>query len=675
MQTEHKKHKTSHEGQGQHDHTQHHRMMIRDFRKRFYITLVLSIPVLVLSELIQQFFGFSFTFTGDSILVFVLATAIFVYGGWPFLKGLVDELRSGTPGMMTLIGLAVSVAYIYSAAVTFGLKGTPFYWELATLIAIMLAGHWIEMASVVSASSALEKLAQLMPSEAHRKKDNKTEDIPLSEVQKGDILVIKPGEKIPSDGTVVSGSSYIDESMLTGESRPVRKTEGNELIGGSINGSGSLELEVEGTGEDSYLSKVINMVRQAQSAKSKTQALSDRAAMWLTIVALTVGAATLAGWLIAGQGLQFSIARMATVMIITCPHALGLAIPLVVAQSTAKSAQNGLLIRNRTAFENARKISAIVFDKTGTLTKGVFKVSSVEIHDGTYDKEAVISLAAALEGQSEHPIAAGIVSAAQDAGLTVSSAEDFEAIKGKGVKGTADSKPIMVVSPGCLKEQHIDQPAGVERRGGVTRVFVLVDNQVVGSIALSDEIRPESRQAVKALQKRGIKCWMLTGDNRETAEAVSKELGMDGYFAEVLPDQKQDKIKELQKKGEYVAMTGDGVNDSPALAQAQIGIAVGSGTDVAAAAADIVLVNSNPLDITALILFGRATYRKMVQNLIWATGYNVIAIPLAAGVLYSAGIVLSPEIGAILMSLSTVIVAINAQLLHVKKEKLEEAAS
>ncbi|MCF7944946.1 MAG: copper-translocating P-type ATPase [Spirochaetia bacterium] len=656
-----------------HDHTQHHRMMIRDFRKRFYITLVLSVPVLALSELIQQFLGFSFAFAGDSILVFILATAIFVYGGWPFLKGLVDELKSKAPGMMTLIGLAISVAYVYSAAVTFGLQGTPFYWELATLIAIMLAGHWIEMASVLSASSALEKLAQLMPSEAHRKKDGETEDIPLSEVQKGDVLVIKPGEKIPSDGTVVSGSSYIDESMLTGESRPVRKAEGDELIGGSINGDGSLELKAEGTGEDSYLSKVISMVREAQSAKSKTQALSDRAAMWLTIVALTVGAATLAGWLIAGQGLQFSIARMATVMIITCPHALGLAIPLVVAQSTAKSAQNGLLIRNRTAFENARKISVVVFDKTGTLTKGTFEVSSVDVHDDTYDKNTILKFAAALEGQSEHPIGKGIVSAAKDAGVSIGSADNFEAIKGKGVQGSVDNKSVLVVSPGYLEEQNIKQPSEAERQGGVTRVFLLVDNQAVGSIALSDTIRPESHQAIRALQKRGIKCWMLTGDNRETAEAVSKELGMDGYFAEVLPDQKQYKIKELQEKGEYVAMTGDGVNDSPALAQAQIGIAVGSGTDVAASTADIVLVNSNPLDITALILFGRATYRKMVQNLIWATGYNVIAIPLAAGVLYNAGIVLSPEVGAIFMSLSTVIVAINAQLLSVKKEELEEA--
>jgi len=650
-------------------------MMIRDFRRRFYVSIVLTLPVLALSPLIQQFFGFSFGFPGDGIVVFVLATVIFVYGGRPFLSGLVSELKQKTPGMMTLIGLAITVAYVYSAAVTFGLEGTPFYWELATLIAIMLAGHWIEMASVLSASSALEKLAQLMPDEAHRKSGDGVEDVPLSQVRKGDILVIKPGEKIPSDGVVVQGESYIDESMLTGESKPVRKAANDKLIGGSINGDGSLELRVEGAGDESYLSKVINMVREAQAAKSKTQALSDRAAFWLTIVAITVGVATLAAWLIVGKDLQFSIARMATVMVITCPHALGLAIPLVVSVSTAKSAQNGLLIRNRTAFENARKITTVVFDKTGTLTKGSFEVTRVDAHNENYSDEQILTLAAALEGSSEHPIGKGIVARAKSDELKVPGADDFQAIKGKGVTGTVQGRKVEVVSPGYLEENGIERPKEADNAGGVTRVFVLVDGNLAGSVALSDAIRPESYKAIEALHKRGIKCWMLTGDNSETAKAVADELGMDGYFAEVLPDEKQEKVKELQSKGEYVAMTGDGVNDSPALAQAQIGIAVGSGTDVAAATADIVLVNSNPIDITALILFGQATYRKMVQNLIWATGYNVVAIPLAAGVLYSAGIVLSPEVGAILMSLSTVIVAINARLLRVKKEELEEATT
>jgi Cu2+-exporting ATPase len=577
--------------------------------------------------------------------------------------------------MMTLIGLAITVAYIYSGAVTFGLEGTPFYWELATLIGIMLAGHWIEMASILGASSALEKLATLMPGEAHRRKGENIEDVALAEVKKDDVLIIKPGEKVPSDGVVVKGESYINESMLTGESQPVRKGVDDHLIGGSLNGDGSLDLRVEGTGEDSYLEKVIKMVGDAQAAKSKTQALSDRAAFWLTIVAIIVGVATLVTWLLVGKDLQFAIARMATVMIITCPHALGLAIPLVVAVSTAKSAQNGLLIQNRTAFENARKITTVLFDKTGTLTKGTFEVNSVDIHDDQYTRQQILSYAGAVESLSEHPIGKSIVSRVKADKIELPSVDDFQAIKGKGVSGVVSGKKIQVVSPGYLQEQGFKKNAGASNKGGVTRIFILVEGGMAGSIALSDTIRPESYQAIKSLHKRNIKCWMLTGDNKETARAVADELGMDGFFAEVLPEEKLAKVKELPTKGENVAMTGDGVNDSPALAQAQIGIAVGSGTDIAAATADIILVKSNPLDITALILFGRATYRKMVQNLIWATGYNVIAIPLAAGVLYKQGIVLSPEIGAILMSVSTVIVAINARLLRVKKEELEEAIS
>ncbi|MEE8441916.1 MAG: copper-translocating P-type ATPase [Spirochaetia bacterium] len=661
-----------HDGHEHHDHTEHHRMMIRDFRKRFYVTIVLALPVLALSDLIQQLLGYTFTFAGATYVVFGLASIIFFYGGRPFLTGLVSELKARNPGMMTLIAVAITVAYVYSAAVTFGLEGMPFYWELATLIAIMLAGHWIEMASVLSASSALEKLAQLMPSTAHRKVGDDVNDVPLSEVKKGDILVIKPGEKVPSDGAVTRGESYVDESMLTGESKPVGKEAGDKLIGGSMNGDGSLELRVEGAGDDSYLSKVIHLVREAQESKSRTQALSDRAAFWLTIMAITVGTATLLAWLLAGRDLQFSIARMATVMIITCPHALGLAIPLVVSVSTSKAAQNGLLVRNRTAFENARKITTIVFDKTGTLTNGTFELTSIDVHAEGYDQDQILHLAAALEGQSEHPIGKGVVRKAKERGIQVQSADQFQAIKGKGVEGTVDGERIRVVSPGYLDQVGFSVPAGAEPKGGVTRVFVIANDKLVGSLALSDTIRPESYLAIRQLHDRNIKCWMLTGDNAETAKAVAEELGMDGHFAEVLPDQKQEKIKELQAQGEYVAMAGDGVNDSPALAQAQIGIAIGSGTDIAAATADIILVNSNPLDITALILFGKATYRKMVQNLIWATGYNVVAIPLAAGVLSGIGVVLSPEVGAILMSLSTVIVAINARLLRVRKEELAE---
>jgi len=653
---------------GHHDHSAHHRMMIRDFRRRFYISTAVTVPILALSPLIQQILGFQLSIPGGAYVLFGLSSFVFFYGGWPFLKGLVEEIGGKRPGMMTLIGVAISVAYVYSAAVTFGLEGQPFFWELATLVDIMLAGHWIEMRSVLSASSALEKLVRLMPDSAHRKRGEEVEEVPLSEVTKGDILVIKPGEKVPSDGMIVGGHSYVDESMLTGESRPVEKADGDKLIGGSINGDGVLELEVQGTGEESYLAKVIDLVRTAQEAKSRTQGLADRAAFWLTIVAITVGVATLLAWLLLmGRDLEFSIARMATVMVITCPHALGLAIPLVVAVSTAKSAQNGLLIRNRTAFENSRRITTVLFDKTGTLTEGNFAVSDVQPHGDGHDENEVLRLAASLEQSSEHPIARGILRRAEEAGVELLAVDEFTTIKGKGVEGTVEGHKVAVVSPGYLKEQGLELPRGAEAKAGVTRVFVQADGEVVGSVGLSDAIRPVSHDAIRNLQKRGIKCWMITGDNRETAAVVAEELGMDGFFAEVLPEQKQDKVAELQGKGEFVAMTGDGVNDAPALAKADIGIAIGSGTDVAAETADIILVNSNPQDVTTLILFGQATHRKMVQNLAWATGYNVVAIPLAAGVAYGAGILLSPALGAVFMAVSTIVVAINARLLRVKK--------
>jgi Cu2+-exporting ATPase len=652
---------------GGHDHSSHHRMMIRDFRKRFFVSLGLTIPILVLSPTVQGILGYAFTFPFSSYLLFALASAIFIYGGWPFLKGLVDELRRKQPGMMTLIALAVSVAYIYSSAVVFGLKGKYFFWELATLIDVMLVGHWIEMRSILGASRALEELAKLMPDTAHRLRDGEVEDVPQQELAKGEMVLVKPGEKIPVDGIIRMGSSYLNQAMLTGESKPVEKQEGDRVIGGSLNGDGSLEVEVEGTGEESYLSRVIGMVRESQAAKSRTQALSDRAAFWLTLIAITVGITTLVVWLALGRNIQFSIERMATVMVITCPHALGLAIPLVVAVSTSLSARNGLLIRNRTAFENARRITTVLFDKTGTLTRGIFEVTAIEPLGGGMSRERMIALAASLEQNSEHPIAGGIVDKAQEMGVELKVVSEFEAMKGRGVRGVVDGQEVRVVSPGYLEEKQIEAPQEGRRDGSATRVYLLVDQEVAGSITLSDVIREESYQAVRRLQDRGIRCWMITGDNEKTAEAVAQELGMDGFFAEVLPEQKQDKVRELQEQGEYVAMTGDGVNDAPALAAAQIGIAVGSGTDVAAETADIVLVNSNPLDVTSLILFGRATYRKMVQNLIWATGYNVIAIPLAAGVLYGAGIVISPAVGALLMSASTVIVAINARLLKLRK--------
>jgi Cu2+-exporting ATPase len=643
-------------------------MMIKDFRNRFYFSLLLTLPILALTPLIKDLTGFGWTFPRADYVVFLLATILYFVGGWPFLSGLVKELKEKSPGMMTLIGMAITVAYGYSTAVTFGLPGMPFYWELATLIAIMLAGHWIEMTSVVGASAALEKLARLMPSEAHRKEGETIKDIPLSLVENGDLLIVKPGEKIPADGRIHEGAGYVDESMLTGESRPVRREKGDRLIGGSINGDSSITIKVDGVGEHAYLSKIITMVREAQQVKSKTQKLSDRAARYLTIAAITIGIATLVSWLLVGYDLQFAITRMATVMIIACPHALGLAIPLVVSVSTAKSAQHGLLIRNRTAFEQARKIDTIVFDKTGTLTKGTFTVTDVTSTDtGTYSKMEVLRLAASVEAHSEHPIGKSIVGHATAQGLELSSVDEVSAIKGKGIGGNVDGSAILVTSPSHARQLGIDIPSAKDEQA-VTRVFVLVEKRLIGSITLSDTVRPESHGAIKTLQSMGIACWMLTGDNEATARAVSEELGMNGYFAEVLPDEKQQKIKELQKKGSFVAMTGDGVNDSPALAQADVGIAIGSGTDVAASTADIVLVDSNPQDIVTLIRFGKATYRKMIQNLVWATAYNVFAIPLAAGVLHFTGFILQPEVGAVLMTLSTVVVAINARLLKVPKQ-------
>jgi Cu2+-exporting ATPase len=669
---DHQHHKSSdahahHEHVGhQHDHHDHHKMMIEDFKKRFWVSLILTIPVLLLSPMIQQWLGLDWQFSGDKYLLFALSSILFFYGGYPFLKGLADELKQRAPGMMTLIAIAITVAYAYSTAVVFGLEGKTFFWELATLIVVMLLGHWIEMKSVLGASRALEKLMALMPDEAHLVHGDHIMDVKVSELKKKDIILIKPGEKIPADGVIIEGESNLNESMLTGESKPVSKKKGDSVIGGAINGNGSLKVKVEGTGEDTYLSKVITMVKEAQGRKSKTQKLADRAAFWLTIVALTVGFGTLAVWLILGKDFAFALERMVTVMVISCPHALGLAIPLVTAISTAVSAQNGLLIRNRTAFENARKITTLVFDKTGTLTTGEFGVNRYESIQEGLEHSELLRLASALEANSEHPIAEGIMKKVKELGIKTPNANNFKAITGKGVEASVDGQSVKVVSPGYLSEHHISIPDAAQNDGSETIVFVLINEELAGFIALADQIRPESASAIQTLHSNDIKTVMLTGDNKAVAEKVSKTLGMDDFYAEVLPDEKLQKIKELQDKNEYVAMTGDGVNDAPALAQANVGIAVGSGTDVAAETADIILVNSNPKDITNLILFGKATYRKMVQNLIWATAYNVMAIPLAAGVLYAWGIMISPAVGAALMSLSTVIVAINAQFL--KKE-------
>ena len=647
----------------------HHQMMMADFRKRLWVSLFLSVPVLVLSPMIQHFFGFELVFPGSRIVLFAVSSLVFFYGGWPFLKGLGDELKHAAPGMMTLIAVAISVAYGYSSAVVFGIPGKMFFWELVTLVDIMLAGHWIEMKSVLGASKALELLVNMMPSEAHTYHGDHLIDVKLEALNKGDLILVKPGEKVPADGVIVEGESYLNESMLTGESRPVKRGPEEQVIGGAVNGNGALKVRVLHTGKDSYLSRVIALVQEAQKAKSRTQRLADRAAKWLTYIALVTGFGTLAAWLSLGFDFVYALERMVTVMVISCPHALGLAIPLVVAISTAVSAQNGLLIRNRTAFENARKISVILFDKTGTLTKGDFGVKRFEAVSGHFSDSDVLRFAGALEINSEHPIATGVMKKIKELRLPIPNADHFIALTGKGVEATVEGKKVRVVSPGYLKEKNITLPGSAEVHAAETVVFVFVNDQLIGYIALADAIRPESPEAIMQFKKHGIRVLMATGDNETVAKAVSRELGLDGYYAEVLPHQKVSIVKELQAKGEFVAMTGDGVNDAPALAQADVGIAVGSGTDVAAETADIILVNSNPQDILNLILFGKATYRKMIQNLVWATAYNVFAIPLAAGVFYSAGFVLGPAVGAVFMSASTLIVAVNAQLL--KKQILK----
>jgi Cu2+-exporting ATPase len=648
------------------DHTDHHKMMIVDFRRRFWISLGVTVPILLLSPMVQDILSFEFSFVFDKYILFALSTFIYFYGGKPFLIGLKDELAKKNPGMMTLIGVAISVAFLYSSATTFGMEGKSFFWELATLIDVMLLGHWIEMKSVVSASNSLEKLVELMPTQANLIKGKDTQKVSVDELKKEDKVLVQPGEKIPVDGIVLEGESSVNESMVTGESKPVKRSQDSKVIGGTINGKGSLTIQVEGVAQDTYLSRVINMVQEAGEKKSRTQNLADTIAFWLTIAALSVGFTTLVVWLALGKELVFALERMASVMVITCPHALGLAVPLVVAISTAVSAKNGLLIRNRSAFESARKISLIAFDKTGTLTQGNFGVTRINSLKSDIKEDELLQLAGALEQKSEHPIAVGIMEKLKNKELQVKRVEDFDSITGEGIEGKVDDKEIKVVGPNYLKKNNIEVPKEAFEDKSETVVFVLDSDKVLGFIALADEIREDSFKAIKELKNSGIKVYMLTGDNEKTAKEVSEKLELDGYYSEVLPDKKLELIKEFQQKGEFVAMTGDGINDAPALKTADVGIAVGSGTDIASNSADIVLVNSNPRDITALIRFGKATYKKMIENFIWATGYNVIAIPLAAGALYSYGILINPAIGAVLMSLSTVVVAINAQLLKRK---------
>jgi len=646
--------------------------MLQDFKRRFFVSLLITVPVLALSPMIQTFFGFDLVFPGSSYLLFALSSLVYFYGGWPFLKGLKREISERGPGMMTLIGVAISVAYFYSSAVVFGLAGKFFFWELVTLVDIMLLGHWVEMRSVMGASRALEELAKVMPSEAHLLRDGQVEEVEIASLKKGDRVMVRPGEKVPVDGTVLEGKSSVNESLLTGESKPVGKMEGSRVIGGSMNGEGSLVVEVGKTGKETYLSTVIALVTSAQESRSKTQDLANRAAFFLTVIALSVGAITFAAWIYYGRDVVFAIERGVTVMVITCPHALGLAIPLVVAVSTSLAAKSGLLIRERRSFERAREIEAVVFDKTGTLTRGEFGVTEViplvgvgEVGKVGEAEMEVLRLAASLEASSEHSIARGVVKGAEDRGISTAPADEFQSMPGKGVLGVVDGRRLKVVSPGYLEEAGIeldDERVRAAEEGGKTVVFLLEDETPLGALALGDSVRPESKEAVERLKSMGVKCMMLTGDNRYVAEEVSRDLGLDEFFAEVLPHQKAEKIREVQERY-TVAMVGDGVNDAPALAQADVGIAIGAGTDVAVETADIILVRNDPRDVVTIIRLSKKTYSKMFQNLLWATGYNAFAIPLAAGVLYSYGILLSPALGAVLMSMSTVIVAVNAKLL------------
>jgi Cu2+-exporting ATPase len=649
------------------DHAGHERM----FRRRFWISLLLSIPALVFSPALQSFLGYTIPpFTGSQWITPVFSAIIFVYGGFPFLRMAIPELRSRQPGMMTLISMAILVAFGYSLATLLIQVGRTFFWELVTLIDVMLLGHWIEMRSVRQASGALDELAKLMPDTAERiGDDGEVTEVPASELGEGDLVLVRPGASVPADGEVEEGNSSVNEAMITGESKPVDVEPGDQVIGGTINGDGSLRVRVTATGEDTALAGIMRMVREAQQSKSRTQVVADRAAGWLFYIAVSVAAITAIAWVIAVGFEVDVIARVATVLVIACPHALGLAIPLVVAITTAMGAQNGILVRDRLALEQARQIDVVMFDKTGTLTEGQFGVADMATVEGWTEEDA-LALAAAVEADSEHTLARGIRRAAEERGVDVPRVTDFEALKGRGVRAQHNGNTLHVGGPNLLEHLEVERPGSLDafvqqaQDKGQTVVYLLQDHQVVSAFGMADLIRPQSRQAVNRLKEMGIDVAMITGDSEAVARAVADELGIDQYFAEVLPENKDRHVIELQEQGKRVAMVGDGVNDAPALTRADVGIAIGSGTDVAVQSAGIILVKSNPLDIVKIVQLSRASYRKMIQNLWWAAGYNIIALPLAAGVLAPIGVVLSPAVGALLMSLSTVIVAANAQLLR-----------
>ncbi|MFO7952774.1 MAG: copper-translocating P-type ATPase [Bacillota bacterium] len=641
------------------------------FQDKFWLSLVMTLPVVFWSGNIQALLGYRAPeFPGSDWIPPVLGTILFFYGGWVFIQGAFRELKDKLPGMMTLISLAITVAFLFSWVVQLGLiQAEALWWELATLVTVMLLGHWIEMRSIVQAQGALQELAKLLPDTATRITEKGEEKVAVNELKEGDLVLVRPGENIPADGILKKGSSDVNESMITGESVPVKKEEGDEVIAGTNNGDGSLQVEVTGSGESTKLSGIMRLVAEAQSSKSRTQNLADRAAQMLTGVAILAGIVTLIVWQFIGMPLDFTIVRVVTVLVIACPHALGLAIPLVVAISTTLGTMGGLLVRDRLGLEEARNLDTIVFDKTGTLTLGEFRVIETTTVDGFAEEEA-LRIAAGVESGSEHPIAKGIVSTARDREIDFSAAEQFRAIKGKGVSATMEGNQYLVGGPALLGPEEVVVPeilaeaskAAAER--GQAAIYLLRDREAVAVFTVADAVREESKEAVQSLQNRGIEVAMLTGDSRAVAEAVAAELRIDTVFAEVLPEDKASKVRELQAEGKKVAMVGDGVNDAPALATADIGIAIGAGTDVAVEAGHIVLVRSDPRDIPRIVTLSRAMYGKMVQNLWWAAGYNIIAIPLAAGVLAAWGILLSPAVGAVLMSASTVIVAINAQLLR-----------
>lgn len=638
------------------------------FRDRFFVSLLLTFPILYFSEQLQDWFGYrAAQFPGSAWVNPVLGTILYFYGGLVFLKGALRELRARTPGMMTLIALGITAAYGYSLAVSLGLPGMPFYWELATLIDVMLLGHWLEMASVQAASRALEELSKLMPTTAHRIVGDRIEDVPVSALKEGDLILIRPGEQVPADGVVVEGASTMNEAFLTGESRPVPKEPGDEVIAGAVNGEGALKVRVTRTGEATTLSQILRLVQEAQASRSRFQALADRVAGWLFYIALTLGTLTFLVWLALGQDFNFALSLAVTVVVIACPHALGLAIPLVTVNATALAARHGILVRNREAFERAREIRFVALDKTGTLTEGRFAVRAIYTEE--FSEEEVLSLAAALEAFSEHPLAQAIVEAAEGRGLPRPEVRDFQAVPGKGVEGTLEGKRYRVGRPEWAEELGLRVSEALKRglreaEGRGESVVALMDEErVLAYFALADRIRPSAKEAVQRLKAMGLTPVMITGDAEAVAKTVAQELGIQRYHARVLPQDKARIVRELKTQGP-TAFVGDGINDAPALLEADLGIAIGAGTNVAIEAADLVLVESDPLDVVRALLLARATYAKMVQNLFWATGYNAIALPLAAGVAYPFGIVLSPAVGALFMSLSTVIVALNATLLR-----------